>query len=334
MAAHFVDFLTNRTHPLFLPIGINGGLSLTPYTIDQIVHNSACQAETALAGQQYFQSEILQTGMDLSVEAEAFGAAIRFSRDEVPTVIGRLVTTTEEITALQIPFVGTKRTAICLETGRLLSESSRHSQKKQPVLGGVCGPFSLASRLFGVSQTLEISLLQPNFLQQLLEKTTCFLTDYIHAFRENGCQGVIMAEPSAGLLSPHGMSKFSSLYIRQIMQAVETPDFTLIVHNCGAKSAHLKALKEIGARVYHFGKPMDMFQALKTLGPETAVGGNLDPTEVFFSGSTHEILSKTKALLETTQNFPNFFLSSGCDIPPGTPPENLKIVFDLLNTNY
>ena len=33
--------------------------------------------------------------MDLSVEAEMFGSEIRFSNDEVPTVVGRLVSTTE-----------------------------------------------------------------------------------------------------------------------------------------------------------------------------------------------------------------------------------------------
>ena len=47
--------------------------------------------------------------MDLSVEAECFGAQIRFSEDEVPTVTGRLVNDMDEAEALTVPEVGTAR---------------------------------------------------------------------------------------------------------------------------------------------------------------------------------------------------------------------------------
>ena len=45
--------------------------------------------------------------MDLSLEAEAFGAEVMFFDDEPPAIQGALVTTQEEADALQIPEVGT-----------------------------------------------------------------------------------------------------------------------------------------------------------------------------------------------------------------------------------
>ncbi len=40
------------------------------------------------------------------------------------------------------------------------------------MLGGLIGPFSLAGRLFGVSESLELTLTEPETTKALLEKTT------------------------------------------------------------------------------------------------------------------------------------------------------------------
>ena len=53
--------------------------------------------------------------MDLSLEAEAFGSTIRVSDDEVPTVIGSIVSTEEEADALKVPEIGVGRTQIYID---------------------------------------------------------------------------------------------------------------------------------------------------------------------------------------------------------------------------
>ena len=50
--------------------------------------------------------------MDLSVEAECFGSTIRFSDDEVPTVIGSVIRSEEEAENLVVPEIGAGRTGI------------------------------------------------------------------------------------------------------------------------------------------------------------------------------------------------------------------------------
>ena len=54
--------------------------------------------------------------MDLSVEAEAFGAKAVYSDEGVPTIVGKLIETEEDANALQIPEVGAGRTGQCIET--------------------------------------------------------------------------------------------------------------------------------------------------------------------------------------------------------------------------
>jgi uroporphyrinogen decarboxylase len=322
MAAKFAEYIVDRPHRLAMPIGIYAGLEITGATVRQAITNVDAQAKAALALHEKLDTAALLTGMDLSVEAETFGSQIRISDNEVPTVINRLVKSPEEIKALPIPKVGSGRTLVYLEAARRLADVGR--KQGVPVLGGMIGPFSLAGRLFGVSEALELSATDPQTLVALLEKVTPFLIDYALAFRQAGAAGVIMAEPAAGLLSPRGLGNFSAPYVKRIVDAVQTVDFSIVLHNCGAKLVHLPKVLESGAEIYHFGAPMDLPAALKAVNGKVILGGNLDPTAVFYSGTPETVRTQATALLDAAQPYSKFFISSGCDLPPGTPVENIQ----------
>lgn len=306
-----------------MPIGVYAGLEITGASVKDAVTKSSHQTEAVLALHERFQTRVLLTAMDLSAEAEAFGCEIRMSDDEIPNVIGRLVTSGYEIEQLGVPSAGDGRTEVHLQTAQRLVEQSGNT----PVLGGVIGPFSLAGRLFGVSEALELSLTDPAVTNRLLQKATEYLIDYILLFRDQGVSGVIMAEPAAGLLSPRGLGQFSSIYIKEIVEKTQTDNFTIILHNCGARIAHLPMILESGAEIYHFGAPMDIGRAIDSVNDEVILAGNLDPTGVFHSGTKEDVTEQTRSLMERTSDRKNFVISSGCDIPPHTPVENLDAFF-------
>lgn len=70
----------------------------------------------------YPQSAACTVIMDLTVEAEAFGAQIQFSENEVPNVIGRLVSNYEEVVGLKIPTLDIARIPQYLEANRLAAK--------------------------------------------------------------------------------------------------------------------------------------------------------------------------------------------------------------------
>lgn len=310
-----------------MPVGVYAGLEITGDSVRQAVTEAQSQFRAVMALHERFHTPVMLTAMDLSVEAEAFGCRIRMTEDEIPSVIGRRVTNAAEIKALPIPAVGSGRTAVSLETARRLVMAADGT----PVLGGVIGPFSLACRIFGVSELLEISLTEPVVLIALLEKVTRFLTQYLSVFCDLGVHGVIMAEPAAGLLSPRGLAQFSSAYVKQIIDAVVTPDFTVILHNCGAKLVHLPKVLESGAEIYHFGAPMNLAQALAQVSSEVILAGNLDPTGVFFSDTQAEVIARTRELMQIAAGYKNFIPSSGCDLPPHTPLDNIAAFYETVN---
>ena len=124
------------------------------------------------------------TAMDLSAEAETFGSDIRMLDDDIPTVIGRLVTTGEDIDGLTIPSAGDKRTSIHLQTAQNLVAQANGV----PVLGGVIGPFSLAGRLFGVSELLELSLTDPDLTEQVITESYSIFNRVCSSLSRPGCR--------------------------------------------------------------------------------------------------------------------------------------------------
>ena len=64
------------------------------------------------------------------------------------------------------------------------------------------GPFSLAGRLVGVSDVMVFCYTEPDMVHSVMEKATAFVTNYINAYKASGANGVLMAEPLTGLLSP------------------------------------------------------------------------------------------------------------------------------------
>ena len=158
---------------------------------------------------------------------------------------------------------------------------------------------------------------------------TDFLIEYAKAYKEAGANGIVMAEPVSGLLSPSLESEFSAPYVKKIVDAVQDDEFILVYHNCGGNVPKmLDSILSTGSAAYHFGNAIDLESDVLTRVPsDTLIMGNLDPAGILRMGTPDSVRSATLALLESCSRYPNFLLSSGCDIPPMTPWENIDAFF-------
>lgn len=269
--------------------------------------------------------------MDLSIEAECFGSNIRYSDKEVPTVIGGIVSTPEDADALSVPAVGTGRTSQYIDAIR----QAALGIEDRPVFAGVIGPFSLAGRLMDVSEAMVYCYEEPEMVHTVLSKTTDFLIDYIKAYRDVGADGVVIAEPLAGLLSPALAQEFSADYTKKIVDAVKTDEFAVIYHNCGGTAIKtIDSILSVGADGYHFGNAISMAEMMPHIPANIPALGNVDPAREFCNGTPDSVRLATEKLLQECGQYPNFVPSSGCDIPPQTPWENIDAFFATVDEYY
>jgi len=87
---------------------------------------------------------------------------------------------------------------------------------------------------------------------------------------------------------------------------------------------------EAGAKVFHFGAPLDLPAALGKVPKDIVLCGNLDPAGVFCQSTPEEVRERTGDLLHATRDFPNFIISSGCDVPAAAPFDNLVAFYEAV----
>ena len=306
-------------------------ISLLDITVKELTSNSELQAKGMKMITDRCDSLASVSMMDLSVEAEAFGSQVVFSDDEVPTVIGSIICDEEDAKNLVVPPVTNGR---CMSYVKAI-ELAKAYITDRPVFAGVIGPFSLAGRLMDVSEAMINCYTEPDMVHMTLEKVSEFIINYINEYKKAGANGVVMAEPLTGMLSPDLAREFSTPYVRKIVEAVEDDNFIVIYHNCGDNILlMIDSILECKASAYHFGNSVRMLDMLEKIPNNIVVMGNLDPAGQIRNGTKESIKAKTKEIMSECCKFDNFVISSGCDIPPQSSWENIDAFFEAVKEFY
>lgn len=327
----WLDALRESPVKKAMPVLSFPAVQLMGISVRELISDSEAQAKGMALVAERTDAAAAVSLMDLSLEAECFGSTIRVSDDEVPTVTGALVTDENEANELAVPAVGAGRTGIYLDA----MKKALDRITDRPVFAGVIGPFSLAARLLDVTEIMVDCYDEPDMVHIVMEKATAFLTAYCMEYKKLGANGVVIAEPVTGLLSPALAEEFSEPYVRRIVDAVQDDNFLVVYHNCGnAVLRMMDSILRTGAGAFHFGNAIDMADAIAFVPEDTVVMGNIDPAGEFRGGTPESIRKATIDLLERCGGHKNFVISSGCDIPPLSKWENIDAFFAAVAEFY
>ena len=322
----WVADVIRRREVAAVPVMTHPGIELNGHTVRQAVSDGRVHYEAVMTLRRKYPSAAACTMMDLTTEAEAFGAEIAFSDEAVPAVSGHLLTDADSISRLEVPSLAAGRIPAYLKANLLASTTV----SDRPVLAGCIGPFSLAGRLYDMSGIMMLIYENPDAAHVLLQKCTAFIEKYCRALKETGANGVVMAEPAAGLMSNDDCMRFSSQYVRRIVERVQDDHFIVVLHNCGNTGHCTRAMVATGAAAYHFGNKCLMEEVIREVPPTALAMGNIDPVSMFKDALPSQMRLAVLGLLEKMKDYPNFVLSSGCDTPPHTPLHNIEAFFAAL----
>lgn len=192
--------------------------------------------------------------------------------------------------------------------------------------------YSLAGRLYDMSELMMAIYVEPELAKILLSKCSEFILKYIKALKETGVDGIIMAEPAAGLLSNEDATTFSTNYIKPIVEAVQDDNFLFVLHNCGNTGHCTQSMIDSGAKALHFGNQCNVMEALRQVPDNCIVMGNLDPVGIFKTATPEQVYDKTTELLNETADFNNYVISTGCDVPPGISNANIEAFYHAVSS--
>jgi len=317
----------NNNKRIAIPIMTHPGIEMLGKKVKDAVQDGEVHAQAIKKLAETYSSAATTVIMDLTLEAEAFGCQIEFQENEMPHILGRLLNNTEDIYKLKIPELTAGRIPQYLLANKIIVEQTIG----KPVLAGVIGPFSLAGRLYTMSEIMMACYTETTAVMCLLDKCTEFILKYCQELKRIGCSGIIIAEPAAGLLANEDCQTFSSEYVKRIVDSVQDETFLVVLHNCGNNGQCTEAMLITGANAYHFGNSIDMIETLNYCPKDKLIMGNIDPVGVMKMKSASEIKTYVGDLLNRTSGFDNFVLSTGCDLPPHVPANNINAFFDALN---
>jgi len=116
---------------------------------------------------------------------------------------------------------------------------------------------------------------------------------------------------------------------------VQDDHFIVIYHNCGNGTIRqLDSILRTGAAAFHFGNAIDMKELMEKMPAGVPALGNVDPVTQFMNGTPESIAAETTRILSECGKYPNFIISSGCDIPPASPWENIDAFFAAVTDFY
>ena len=263
--------------------------------------------------------------MDLSVEANALGLPVRFPLHESSSVEHHPVESIDDLESYRrINILQDARIQSYIKTIEMMSLGLG-----QNTLTGayIIGPVTLAGLLQSAQRVAMDSVLDPHRLETLCEFSTSVIQEYANALVNAGADIICILEPTGVILGPDQFRQFSTKYVRQIIESYKYSKVDSIYHVCGNTMHLLEPMAEAGVNALSLDSPetgIDMVKAAQTVGEDIALIGNINPTAVIKDGSADLVRQATTDLLEKMRPYPNFILSTGCDLPPGTPLENMK----------
>jgi uroporphyrinogen decarboxylase len=259
--------------------------------------------------------------MDLSVEANALGLPVRFPLGESPTVEYPMVRNQDDLHRFyKMDVLADGRVRVFIETMKLMK---RHLNT---VCGGyVVGPYTLAALMMGATETAIATIDNPALLHETLTFTTYVITRYANTLANAGADMVAILEPSAVMLSPKQYQEFSGQYTHQIILQMQALP---ILHICGDTNHLIDPMIATGAQGLSLDSLVNLKEIAARISGDVVLIGNLNPTAVTVDESPQVIYQQTTELIEQMKPYPNFILSTGCDLPPETPLVNIKAFMD------
>lgn len=291
--------------------------------LGQYFTDAQTMADTAVRGCREFGFDGVQLTMGVAGEAEALECRVEQPADAGPLVRSHPLQDPDALERLRQydPALG----------GRMpmyhaaVAEVVRQIGGETFVLSTLRGPLNIASQLRGVEDILIDTIENPELAERILDFTTEVAVRCARASLEAGAHGLIFGEAtcSPNFISPAMYRRLvHPRHVRLMAELRQMGWRFLGLHVCGNILPILDDLIATGVDLLDVDYQVPARQAIERAAGRVALRGNLDPIGDLFNASADHVGARMRTLRAETAGR-RWILSSGCDIPPGTPKENL-----------
>ena len=266
---------------------------------------------------------------DILIPLEAMGAGLSFKEGKGP-IISPPVRSRKELEGLHtieperdVPFV--------LETIKILR---KELSGRVPLIGFAGAPFTMATYLIEGGTTKSFVNIKrmlfsdPALFRSVMELITEVTISYLSAQIEAGAQAIQLFDTWAGVLTRHDFRDAALVYARRIFNALRTRGVPMIyfVYDGG----HLLDLTRLaGSDVIGLDWRTDIETALKVLGKDVVVQGNLDPCLLFLE--EERLRDRISEIIQQGLGAKAHIFNLGHGVLPEIPPEKVRLAIEMIH---
>lgn len=280
-------------------------------------------ADVMAQGARRFGFDGVQLSLGVTTEAEILGAHVSHPPDSAPVL--------QQYLLQQFSQIATLRKANVLDSARFkmflhaLRSLVARIGDEVFVLATIRGPLLAASQLRSAQTLLMDMLDEPDNVDELLAFTTQLAQTIAEPLIATGAHGLLLGEAtcSPSFISPTMYRRQVLPYHKRLVEGLKTMGWPVVgLHICGDTTAIIEDAIAAGVDFLDIDHQVPPAAAIQIARGRIVLRGNLDPSSDFRFASPEHTCTRTEALCRTVRNAP-WIMSSGCDIPPGTPDENI-----------
>ncbi len=315
--------------PGWLPfVGVHGA-QLIDRSAKDYLHSSELIAEGLTKAYELYKPDGLPAAFDLQIEAEILGCELRWSDESPPSV------TTHPLmnhSIEDLPSFDPSRGRFP-QILTVLEKLRKRFSAELALYGLITGPFTLALHLMGNNIFLEMYE-KEDHVKEVLDYCADVGKQAAEAYLQAGADVVAVVDPMTSQISPVHFETFVTNPINKVFDTIRKKRGYSSFFVCGNASPNL----EVMARTHCDNISIDEnipLETLKNIGDQyqKSIGGNLKLTTVLLLGTPDDAKLDALRCMDICGST-GFILAPGCDIPWGTPPENLQAAAAMVHDEY
>ncbi|MDR1612139.1 MAG: uroporphyrinogen decarboxylase family protein [Planctomycetota bacterium] len=258
-------------------------------------------------------------------ETQGFGAEIQFVVDGVPRCVKHPLEDDPDLDRLLKP--DPLRSERMLDRVRAVEKLKRIASDYS-ILGWVEGPAAEATDLRNAEPFLVDLIDDEDYACELMDIATETAINFARAQVEAGADMIGMGDAIASQVGPAIYEELIQPREKRIVDAVKAMGRQVKIHICGDITALLPGLADVAPQVLDCDHMVSLEKARRIMPAGTILTGNLDPANDVLFGDPKSIRRKLERAYREAGN--PYFVNAGCEIPSGTPAENLRALCEPL----
>lgn len=311
----------------FMPITMMFASDLIGKPYRQYATSAAVQAEGQLRVTEQFDTTHVSVISDPAVEASDHGASVMMSEDAPPAIREDQALLADKTALKKLKVIKPEngpRMANRLEAVRLLYEKAG---KDRVIEGWVEGPCAESSDLRGINHLMMDLFDDAPFIENLMDMVTEQGILFALTQLEAGADIIGVGDAASSLIGPEFYEQYILPRTKKYVDAIHNAGGLVRLHICGNTDPLFPAIATLGIDMIDLDSMADIETARDVLGSRVAIAGNLNPVSAL-KDSTPRRICEELALCRTKAG-EKYIVGAGCEVPRGTPEQNLKAMLDF-----